>query len=174
MEKYYQSLILGFADTLPLIKKCNKNKGKGANKLETLANNMDIDTSQAHNALDDVVIFDKVLEHLNVTNDSIINHVVTLVEIEKKELFAKELPGALQELSALNECTSLTMRKRMVAAGISYTKILETYKEEKLIGLQKLFGKDESGTARVTINKKVIKKIYEFFEKNATPVMENN
>ena len=55
-EKYYQSVILGFADTLPLIKKCNQNKGKGENKLETVANNMNIDTSQAHNDLDDVVI----------------------------------------------------------------------------------------------------------------------
>ncbi|XP_011883708.1 PREDICTED: uncharacterized protein LOC105570866, partial [Vollenhovia emeryi] len=144
MDKYYQSVILGFADTLPLIRKCNTKKGRGENKLETVANNMGIDTSQAHNALDDVVILDKVLENFNITNDSIVKNVITLVDIEKKELFAKELPGALQELSALNECTSLTMRKRIIAAGISYKNISETYEEEKLVGLKKLFGKDES------------------------------
>ena len=37
--------------------------------------------------------------------------------------------------------------RKIIVAGISYTKIMETYEEEKLIGLQKLFGKDESGTA---------------------------
>ena len=157
-----------------MIKKCNQNKGKGENKLETVANNMNIDTSQAHNDLEDVVILDKVLENFNITNDTLIDHVVTLVEIEKKELFAKELPGALKELSALNECTSLAMRKRIVAAGISYTKILEAYEEEKLIGWQKLFGKDESGIARFTVNKKVVRKIYDLFEKDSTPTMQNN
>ena len=74
MEKYYQSVILGFADTLPLIKKCNHNKCKGENKLETVANNMNMDTSQAYNALDNVVILDKVLENFNITNDILINH----------------------------------------------------------------------------------------------------
>ena len=135
---------------------------------------MNIDTSQAHNALGDIVILDKVLENFNITNDTLINHVVTLVGIEKKELFAKELPGALKELSAPNKCTSLAMRKRIVAAGISYTNILETYEEEKLIGLQKLFGEDESGTARVTVKKKVVRKIYDLFEKDSTPAMQNN
>ena len=67
-----------------MIKKCNQNKGKGENKLETVANNMNIDTSQAHNDLDDVVILDKVLENFNITNDTLIDRVVTLVEIEKK------------------------------------------------------------------------------------------
>ncbi|XP_066581510.1 uncharacterized protein [Prorops nasuta] len=74
MDKYYNSLILGFTDTLPLIKKCTNQRGKGKNTLAAVAATLNIDITQAHNALDDVIILDKVLKKFNITTDSIINN----------------------------------------------------------------------------------------------------
>ena len=171
MEKHYRSIILGFADTLPLIKKCTKKKGKGQNKLETVAQSMNIDTSQAHNALDDVLILDKVLENFNITHENIIKHVVTIDEIDRREKFAKELPSALQQLNALNECRSLATRKKIVAARISFNMIVEAYEKDKFIGLQNLFGKDDSNNTKVTANRTVVRKVHDYLEKKFTPAV---
>ena len=40
MVQKYKSVVKGFVDTLSIIKSSNERKGKGENKLETLANNL--------------------------------------------------------------------------------------------------------------------------------------
>ena len=63
------------------MKKGNQNKRKGENKLETVTNNMNMGTSQAYNALDNVVIFYIVLENFNITNDTLIKVVCKKIDL---------------------------------------------------------------------------------------------
>jgi len=77
MDKYFQSVILGFADTLPLIKEVNKKKGKGENSLETIATNLKLDVSQAHDALQDVILLENITQNLKINDEKIFGSIIT-------------------------------------------------------------------------------------------------
>ena len=66
MEKYFESVIYGFSDSLSIIRAKTGLKGKGQNKLENLAISVGIEPSQAHNAIYDVIMLENVLDKLNV------------------------------------------------------------------------------------------------------------
>ncbi|KAK0073984.1 hypothetical protein PV326_012852, partial [Microctonus aethiopoides] len=53
MLKYFQNLIHGFCDTLPLIRHVTGKTEKNANTLETLAKQFGMDVTTAHNAIED-------------------------------------------------------------------------------------------------------------------------
>ncbi|KAK0072540.1 hypothetical protein PV326_014366, partial [Microctonus aethiopoides] len=53
MLKYFQNLIHGFCDTLPLIRPVTSKTKKNANILETLAKQFGMDVTTAHNAIED-------------------------------------------------------------------------------------------------------------------------
>lgn len=71
-------------------------KGKGQNTLVIVANHLQIEISQAHDALADVVILEKVIEKLNISSDKIISSTVTWINIDKQEKFNEQLPEALK------------------------------------------------------------------------------
>ena len=61
MTNHFQSVVEGFSDTLPLLTKCNKEKGKGKNKLESLARTLGINSDGAHSAIIAVRMLEEVL-----------------------------------------------------------------------------------------------------------------
>lgn len=81
----YKSVVEGFCDTLPIISKCNKQKGKGANKLENLASTCQINCQNAHNAVADVKMLQDVLSYFNVCEETLKNSVITWNMIAEKQ-----------------------------------------------------------------------------------------
>lgn len=77
MTEHFKSIIAGFADTLPLIAKSTGKKGKGQNKLKNLVKKFDINTDEAHNALQDVKMIQQVLRKLKISNQEILKATVS-------------------------------------------------------------------------------------------------
>lgn len=166
MKEHFRAIIKGFCDTLPIIRKTTGNKGKGTNKLENLAINLQIDSTNAHDAIADVKMLEQVLIKLNISNDKLKEHYFTWSDAENKIIFAQNLPSALQNLNALKDCTSAGMRKKMVCANITYEMIVDAYNKDNYQGLVNLLGKDENNRVKVTKNKKVLDKLLDYLSKN--------
>ena len=73
MKEHFQAIVHGFCDILPIIKKSTGKKGRGANKLENLANEFGINSNNAHNAFHDVVM----LKH-SFKKIMLISHIVLI------------------------------------------------------------------------------------------------
>ena len=52
----------------------------------------------------------------------------------------------------------------MVAANITFEILLDSYTQNKLDGLHNTLGKDENGIIKVTKDKKILEKIFNYFE----------
>ncbi|XP_058801515.1 uncharacterized protein LOC131670148 [Phymastichus coffea] len=85
MMDRFQSVVEGFCDTLPLISKCNKEKGKGANKLTNLANICKLNIENAHNAVADVQMLQEILLHFKVSENVMRKTIITWGMIKKKK-----------------------------------------------------------------------------------------
>ena len=164
MISHYKSVVQGFSDTLPALTKCNKENGKGKNKLENLARSLQINCDKAHNAVADVRMLRNVLLKCNISDEKLKECCVSWSTIEEQEAFKDQLPGELNKLKVLNKCTSLLIRKKIVAAGISYDMIINAYKQNKFVEVSSLLGKNEEGFIRVTTNKQVLTKLCDFLE----------
>ena len=160
----YKAIVAGFSDTLPVIKKITGLTGKSENKLEQLAINNKIPSIDAHNAINDIIMLEQLIIKLDVKNHQMLESTLTWNEAVDKKIFNDELPSALQKLHGLDTCTSLATTKKLIVAKMSYNLILETFKNDKLIGLLNLFDEDENGDVRVTKCRKVVKKISDFLE----------
>ena len=165
MMEQFESIIEGFSDTLPIIRKCTGRKGKGSNKLGSIADDLQISTDQAHNAIYDVEMLDQVLCKLNITSQQLIECAISWSKIQENKIFLEKLPNALKELNSLNECTTLSTRKKIIVAGITFDMILNAYNQNKLMGLLDILGEDENGIVRVTKNRKIATKIGCYLEK---------
>ena len=111
IEKVYLKLhfqsVTGFCDTLPIIKKKTKNKIKGANKLENLARDLNIDCDKVH----DVFMLNEVINKLGFSESDLRNCMFSWIEAENKINFTKNLPNTLKKLEMLKDCVSYNMRK---------------------------------------------------------------
>ncbi|XP_066596284.1 uncharacterized protein [Prorops nasuta] len=166
MKEHFKAIIEGFCDTLPIIRKTTGNKGKGSNKLQNLAINMQIDNANAHDAIADVTMLEQVLIKLNISNDKLKENYLSWSAAENKITFAKNLPTALKDLSALKDCTSASIRKKMVSANITYQMIVDAYNKNNYEGLSELLGKDENNRVKVT-------KIPKMFIIDLTHILQN-
>lgn len=72
LKEHFHQIILGYADSLPIIKKKTVKTEKGANKLENIAKRFNINSDKAHDALHDVVMLDEVLTKLNITSRDLV------------------------------------------------------------------------------------------------------
>ena len=107
----------------------------------------------------DVRMLDEILKKLNVPNSKLQECAFTWNEARGKIFFAKELPKALKRLDNLKDYTSHSIRRKIVAANISLEMMTEAYKQNKYEGLLNILGKDETGIAKVTKNRKVLEKL---------------
>ncbi|XP_043471058.1 uncharacterized protein LOC122504185 [Leptopilina heterotoma] len=164
MSEHFRSVVDGFSDTLPIIRKRTGKKGKGKNKLEVLAEDLQLKTEGAHNALIDVILLQQVLEKLQISNEKILEFTLPWNEVEKRDSLASKLSSAMKELGPLNQCVSYAIRKKMVTADVSYDMLQTAFRQNGFNGLSDILRKDENDNVRVTKCHSVIKKIYDFLK----------
>ncbi|KAK0160250.1 hypothetical protein PV328_007678 [Microctonus aethiopoides] len=77
MTDDFGSVVVGFADTLPLIKSVTNRKGKGECTLTGVASWLQISADGAHNAVYDVLMLVKIIENLQLTIKQLIDRIIT-------------------------------------------------------------------------------------------------
>jgi len=77
MKDHYKTIIYGFCDTLPIIKKITGKKSKGSNKLENLTKELNISYDKAHDALHDVIMLEQVIKKLQISDVEFQRHSFT-------------------------------------------------------------------------------------------------
>ncbi|KAJ8676959.1 hypothetical protein QAD02_012746 [Eretmocerus hayati] len=123
------------------------------------------DVLEAHDALNDVIMLEKLLRKLCGEGDTtpILNHTVSFedtVNWKKKLAIAKQCKSSLAEIDI-----SEHMKKKISNAGINMEILQEAYKGGGYEGLQILLGENIGGKPRVTTTKKIINKVFEYFSK---------
>lgn len=164
LTSYYQSVVYGFLDTLPIIRKINGSK-TGGNKLTSLASNFGIPTEGAHDAIKDVAVLELVVSKFQLSYDVLIAESVMWQDAIKQITFNETLPTALKGLAELKDCSSRCTRRKIVLADITFEMIVEAYSDRKRKGLEALFGEDENRCVKVTKSKAVIKRICDGLDK---------
>ena len=164
MTEHFHVIIHGYYDTLPVIKMKTGKKGKGDNKLENVAAEFEINCEKAHDALHDVIILDEVLKKLNVSNDELKKSFLSWEGAQNKITFLQNLPNAMKKLNAVKDCTSQGMRRKMVAANVTFEMMHDAYIQNKFNELCDTLGKGENGIIKVTKDKKILQKIFNYFE----------
>ena len=143
-------------------------KKAGYNKLENIAQRLKIQGFQAHNAIDDVAVLNKIIVALKMSNNQIEKQIIELSlkwnAVEEKILLSDKCNSIMKLYDELKGCTSVQMRKRMIACDITVNMVIDTYKQYGFDGLTRFLGQDENDYIRVTKNKKVKDKLVEFLK----------
>ena len=111
LDKHFQSLVYGFSDTLPIIRKIKKIKSAGHNKLENIAAKLKIKDFKAHDALGDVVILNEVIAKYKVTDKEMIKSAIKWQTANEKLSASKKCISDMKLYNGLKRCTSVQMRK---------------------------------------------------------------
>ena len=102
----FGSVVIGFSDTLPLIKSVTNRKAKGECTLTGLASWLKISTDCAHNAVHDVLMLIKILEKLEINSSQITDHMITWSDTIVSNLNAERSAQVLKTLASLGTCIS--------------------------------------------------------------------
>lgn len=166
LTEHFKNIVYGFCDTLPIIRKVTGKKGKGCNKLKNLAQEFEINCDKAHDALFDVIMLSHIIKKLEIKNVHLKNCILTWSAANEKINLSKTISSSLPNLNKLKDCLSLEMRKKMIAANITYDMVVNTYLNNQLNGLTELFGNDENGKVKVTKRKNIIKRLYDYLHRS--------
>ncbi|KAK0086355.1 hypothetical protein PV326_005581 [Microctonus aethiopoides] len=162
-------IVSGFADTYPVIKAATRLAKKGDNKLENFAQRLNINSCDAHNAMSDVAMLEKIDQNLNITKDDIIKSYLSWSAAKTQVTLTKKNNSQMKFYRILNNCTSKSTREKMIAADISVKVIESTYKQYGLQGLFRLLGRDHNGKVLIDINCNVA-----FSTRHAQPPQRHN
>ena len=66
--------------------------------------------------------------------------------------------------NALKSCTSVQMRKKMIASDITVAMVIDAYKKHGFDGLSRLFSADKNGKIRVRNNRNVKNRICDYLK----------
>ncbi|XP_046492460.1 uncharacterized protein [Neodiprion pinetum] len=171
MTEDFQLVVVGFSDTLPLLKKIYlERKGPGMFKLEKLAEDiLNLKTNtRFHDALYDV----EILEQLSVVAIDIASFFTTcerFIERLNNCIHNIRVAMALPYLEPLKNVISAGMLKKMASAGITYDRLKE---------VQKTSGKNEvvnslseriiNKKPLVTDSKRILLALTDFLAKNVS------
>lgn len=123
------------------------------------------------------MVLHNLLEKFEITSEDIIKSHINWDDVGKKKITKvnhlkrkekKEKKIAMQELDPFTDCTSKATRLKMVSAKITYSMIVNAFKENKYFGIAEVLGEDENQIVKVTKCPKVIKKIYAYLIKNVS------
>ncbi|KAF5286733.1 hypothetical protein FQR65_LT12466 [Abscondita terminalis] len=164
----FESIVVGFADSLPLIKAKTGRKGKGECTLSGLASWLNISSDDAHNAVYDVAMLAKIIKSLEITTDQIIHSTTTwndsMSSFERKE----NENITLRTLLPLSDCVSDAIKKKLARANISHNDLINTYYRDGEAGINRLLGKDENGKVRVTTSQRIIHNLIRICDNKVT------
>ena len=162
----FQSVVEGFSDTLPVISKFNKQKGKGANTLGNLAAMCKLNVANAHNAVADVVMLQGILLHFKICDGRLKKSLLTWSQIAKKEESTlkekadkENILEKLKTFKKFDNALTMRMKKKIINANVTTQMIEAAYEENKFDGLYQLFLKEN-----ITRTKKVIRKLSDFLD----------
>lgn len=111
MTDDFESVVVGFADTLPLIKSVTNRKGKRECTLTGLASWLQISADGAHNAVYDVLMIVKIIENLQITTKQLIDRTITWTDTIASVRNAEKSATQLKTLNKLGTCISTGMKK---------------------------------------------------------------
>lgn len=156
LVEQFREVIAGFVDTLPLIKKkFPEAKGKGQCTLSTLAEELSLSTSNAHDADYDVYLLECLSQyHFNVVE--LENAKKSFDEVLQLQINQEQSQILLNTLDPLKEYVSLTIRKRMAAASISYDDLVRKFNQEGQEKAIELLQQKVNGKATVVKSKKIM------------------
>ncbi|XP_074096708.1 uncharacterized protein LOC141525906 [Cotesia typhae] len=173
----FKTVVIGFIDTLPVLKKKlpNRVKEKKKFKLTVLAEeylSADI-IKDAHNATCDVLILQQLMElkSINISTEDLRKQAVPLNfqahKIAQQRKIKSLKPSLLcflqnkDSAEAKKVCSgiSITMINKIAEAGISKEQILESSRKNGSQGISILLGQDVGGKPRVTKSSAMIKKL---------------
>ncbi|XP_015512661.2 uncharacterized protein LOC107219088 [Neodiprion lecontei] len=159
MTDDFGSVVVGFADTLPLIKSVTNRKGKGECTLTGLASWLQISADGAHNAVYDVLMLVQIIENLQITTKQLMDRSITWSDTIASIHNAKKSATLLKTLDKLGTCISTGMKKKIANADITYEDLINTFRDDGDAGIKKLLGKDENDKVRVTKTKTIIENL---------------
>lgn len=161
------SMLAGFSDTLVMLKKMYPDrKGQSQFKLQTLATDFleSKELGNFHDAVFDVTVLQKLVRSLNLEHH-LMKFKKSFYECCDEVLTASTINQGLQFLTELQGVVSRPMLKRMAAHKITFTSMLNMYKDRGEKPIVELFTDCvESKKARITKNKKIIGKVIEFLK----------
>ncbi|XP_046614237.1 uncharacterized protein LOC124302290 [Neodiprion virginianus] len=159
MTDDFGSVVVGFADTLPLIKSVTNCKGKGECTLTGLASWLQISADGAHNAVYDVLMLVQIIENLQITTKQLMDRSITWSDTIASIRNAEKSATLLKTLDKLGTCISTGMKKKIADADITYEDLINTFRDDGDAGIKKLLGKDENDKVRVTKTKTIIENL---------------
>lgn len=128
MDKYFSSIVFGFVDTIPAIKKITGLNKRGQNKLEFLAQNLKIEGFNAHDALGDVCMLSKIIEILHISDAQLIQSCLKWDCAKEKVELSKKCKSLIKTLDIFKSVISAQIRKKIIASNIDSNMIIEACK----------------------------------------------
>lgn len=161
--KEFKVFVKGFCDSVLVFKSLlpNRCKAKASFKQGDLVSELleKEDNLDAHNALGDVLMLQKLIIKLGVSSDSIIQKTQSIHYILNAKTRNSKLDSCKQSLSNLS--ISNFMKRKIANAAIDLSILKEAFKTGDLKGLTILLGENVNGKPRVTNSKAIIKNIYD-------------
>lgn len=161
----FAACVAGFSDSLPLLKQGKlKKQALLAKKYLTGSSWEDIQRS-AHNALTDCIVLHGLLftSDIKVSPSVLREKMVPFRTFMERQIQLKQrkvlLPG-LQSLVAAG--VSKNMVSKMALNGITVLELRQAYEEDKKNGVAVCLGVQINGKPRVTVCKKIIKKVEDY------------
>ncbi|XP_034230904.1 uncharacterized protein LOC117639401 [Thrips palmi] len=150
----FSTLVKGMVDSLPVIKKHRPDEK--SNSLQTLCADLNIDSSDAHDALADVTILNTVLVKLKISSTELIENSTDIQILIPRYYEQKEANSRLKDLKPLFGVVSENMRKKLAAANVSLQSLRDAYNASGETGISELLGNTtEDGKPLVTRHKPV-------------------
>lgn len=167
MTEDFKSTILGFVDTLEIIR--SKNKGKSSS-IAPLASANEISINGAHNAIEDCKILENILHKMNIGNDHILENMKLFEERRTYWSALQSTRNILSGLTPLATIVSISIRKKLASAGVTLESLTNAYQTSGEDGLKKMIVSNDS---LKSLQKMSIEYILSYFTKKIISIPKN-
>ena len=155
--------VAGFVDTLHVFRGILPNQP--TYKLQNLVYNTMGISFEAHSALEDAKVLQRLVKHHKVAEDTLLNHSFGVEFVRSTILHKAKTVELLDTLKPLESCLSKYMLKKISSSGLSYDHLKLACERGGLEVIEKILGeKTDGGSARITKNKKIIDKMFSHFQ----------
>lgn len=156
----FQSVVFGFCDTLPLLKKKlpERVKAKKSFRQSVLAEDLvgSGAADGAHDSSVDVRMLANIIESVGINNEELRSNTVTVHSILMAQVEAAKTKGNRRGLDCLKGGVSTGMLTKMAKAGVTIDSLKKSYSDGGEDAVTMLLGEDVNGRPRVTKNKKIL------------------
>ncbi|KYM97853.1 DNA polymerase III polC-type [Cyphomyrmex costatus] len=154
----FKTLITGFADTLHIARKLlpERRKNKLKFSIEALATEFvpSQNLEALHNATDDVITLQKILDAVGITDEIIKKNTKTIQQLLQEERNETTISTNKESLKLFKENISASMINKIAKAGLNKLMLQQAFEKGGCEGIRVILGESVNGKARVTTNKK--------------------